>query len=59
MNALRPQLGTTIKRDPVTVPDLFATIFTAFGISPKKNYKNRFGAQATATDKGRAIQKLF
>ena len=53
------KLGYEIKKDPVSVPDLFATVFSACGIDPKKNYRNRFGAQATATDKGVAVRSLF
>jgi len=53
----RPLL--TIK-DPVTIPDLHATIYTAMGISPKTVFdveKRPF--YATEDGKGRAVEALF
>ncbi len=47
-------------KDPVTIPDLHATIFTAMGISPKTGYdveKRPF--YATEDAKGKAVGSLF
>jgi hypothetical protein len=53
----RPLLTT---KNPVSIPDLHATIFTALGISPKTSFdieKRPF--YATLDGKGRAITDLF
>ena len=47
-------------KDPVTITDLHATIFTAMGISPKTGYdieKRPF--YATEDGKGKAVQSVF
>jgi uncharacterized protein (DUF1501 family) len=50
---------TTIK-DPVTIEDLHATLYTAMGISPKHNYEFEQRPFYTTKDgKGKAITSLF
>lgn len=47
-------------KDPVSITDLHATLFTAMGISPKSGFdieKRPF--YATEDGKGRAVQALF
>jgi hypothetical protein len=47
-------------KDPVTITDMHATIFTAMGISPKTVYdieKRPF--YATEDGKGRSVDSLF
>ncbi len=52
------RLGTSVVKDPVTVPDLFATLFAAFGIDPARRFRTEFGGTATLTDGGRPIRAL-
>ena len=53
----RPLLVT---KNPVTIPDLHATIYTAMGISPKTAFEvERRPFYATEDGKGRAVQELF
>ena len=51
-------LAMNIVADPVSVPDLFATIVAALGISPSKNLMDE-ERPVPITDKGTAIAKLF
>jgi hypothetical protein len=53
------RLGATIAKDPVTVPDLFATLFGAFGVDPRRRFKTEFGGTATLTDNGTPIKALL
>lgn len=51
--------GTEIKRNPVTIPDLFATLYAMFGIDPdKKYYSNNTGVQKV-TNGGKIINDLI
>jgi hypothetical protein len=52
------KLGMSVVKDPVTVPDLFATLFAAFGIDPARRFRTEFGGTATLTDGGRPIRLL-
>ena len=55
--AERPLLVT---RDPVSIPDLHATILTAMGISPRTAFEvERRPFYVTEDGRGRAIQALF
>src|SRR5207248_11597456 len=55
--AERPLLVT---KDPVTIPDLHATIFTAMGISPRTAFEvEKRPFYATQDGTGRAIRGLF
>jgi hypothetical protein len=47
-------------KDPVTIPDLHATIFTAMGISPKTVYDvEQRPFYATLDGKGKAVDSIF
>ena len=49
----------TIK-DPVTIPDLHATIYRALGIPPDHGYEiEKRPFYVTADGKGRAVESLF
>ena len=53
----RPLLTT---KDPITIPDLHATIYTAMGVSPKTAFdveKRPF--YATSDGKGQPVKALF
>jgi hypothetical protein len=50
--------GAGIEKDPVTVPDLFATLFAAFGLDPRRRFRTEFGGTATLTDNGTPIKAL-
>jgi hypothetical protein len=52
------KLGMAVVKDPVTVPDLFATLFSAFGVDPARRFRTEFGGTATLTDGGRPIRAL-
>ena len=52
------ELAMNIVEEPVSVPDLFATIFAAMGINPAKNLMAD-DRPVPITDKGEAIRKLF
>jgi hypothetical protein len=50
---------TTVK-DPVTIEDLHATLYTAMGISPKHSYEYEQRPFYTTRDgKGKAVEGLF
>jgi uncharacterized protein (DUF1501 family) len=51
--------GERVEKEPVKVPDLFATLFKAFGMAPDKKFRTDFGGMATATDGGRVIDALI
>ncbi len=51
--------GVKIAKDPVTVPDLFATMATALGIDPKKRYIDRDAGAVRVTDQGTPISALL
>jgi hypothetical protein len=53
------RLGATIAKDPVTIPDLFATLFSAFGVDPRRRFRTEFGGTATLTDNGTPIKPLL
>ncbi|MBI3858015.1 MAG: DUF1501 domain-containing protein [Planctomycetes bacterium] len=53
------RLGANIVKDQVGVPDLFATLFSAFGVDPKRRFRTEFGGTATLTDGGTPIRSLF
>ena len=47
-------------KDPVSITDLHATIFTAMGISPKSVYEiEKRPFYATEDGKGRPVDSLF
>lgn len=51
--------GTEIKGGAVKVADLFATLYAACGIDPKKKMFNKEGKLFTTTDKGNTIKELL
>jgi len=53
------RLGANVVKDPVGVPDLFATLVQAFGVDPKRRFRTEFGGTATLTDNGTPIRGLL
>jgi hypothetical protein len=51
--------GETVKDRPVTIPDLYATLLTAFGIDPVKVYRSPGGRPIKLADKGKVVRELF
>ena len=52
------ELGKKIVENPVSVPDLFATIHCAMGIDPSKELEDG-DRPVPITDMGKPIQALF
>ena len=52
------ELGKCIVRDPVSVPDLHATIYTALGINPARELRDG-DRPVPITDMGQPISRLF
>ena len=50
--------GKRILRDPVPIPDLFATLFSVFGMEPDQEFTNAFGAPAEVTNHGTVLKDL-
>jgi hypothetical protein len=50
--------GLEIAKDPVTVPDLFATIFERFGFDTAKKYRDLQGAVVKMTESGVPVKGL-
>ncbi len=56
----RPERPLTVVRDPISIRDLHATIFTAMGISPRTAYEiERRPFYATEDGRGVAERRLF
>ncbi|HKB01365.1 MAG TPA: DUF1501 domain-containing protein, partial [Gemmataceae bacterium] len=51
--------GEEVAERPVTVPDLYATLLTAFGLDPAKVYRSPGGRPIKLTDKGQVVRELF
>jgi hypothetical protein len=51
--------GAKVASDPVTVPDLFATIATLLGIDPKREEMSPIGRPIAVSDGGTAIRLLI
>lgn len=51
--------GTEIVGDSVTVPDLFATVFSALGIEPSRQFTTGFNSPTGATDDGHVIDGVL
>ena len=51
--------GATVKDRPVTVPDLFATLLSAFGVDGSRSYQTPEGRPIKLADKGRIVGELF
>ncbi len=50
--------GLEIAKDPVTVPDLFATVFERFGFDLTKKYRDPLGAVVKMTENGTPVKAL-
>jgi uncharacterized protein (DUF1501 family) len=50
--------GAKVERDPVTVPDLFATIATLLGIDPTREEMSPIGRPIAISDNGQPIKQL-
>jgi hypothetical protein len=51
--------GDAIAKDPVQVPDLFATVFDRFGFDPAKKYRGDGGTIVKMTEGGVPVKALF
>ncbi|MDR3635654.1 MAG: DUF1501 domain-containing protein [Isosphaeraceae bacterium] len=51
--------GAAVKDRPVPVPDLFATLLSAFGIDGTKTYTTPEGRPIKLSDKGQVVRELF
>jgi hypothetical protein len=51
--------GVDVKESPVTVPDLFATIYSAIGIDPKKKVTSPLGRPLAFSDNGVPVKDLL
>lgn len=51
--------GAEVKERPVTVPDLFATVYTAVGVDPKKKNTSPLGRPIALSDNGVAVKELL
>jgi uncharacterized protein (DUF1501 family) len=51
--------GELVKERPVTVPDLFATLLSALGVDPTKQYHTPGGRPIRLADKGKVVRELF
>jgi uncharacterized protein (DUF1501 family) len=51
--------GTEVADRPVTIPDLYATIFHAFGFDPAKRYETAGGRPIKLVQDGTALSELF
>src|SRR5262249_51248348 len=47
--------GEAVQERPVTVPDLYATLLTAFGIDPTKVYRSSGGRPIKLAGKGKVV----
>jgi hypothetical protein len=51
--------GLEVKERPVTVPDLFATVYTALGVDAKKKNISPLGRPIQLSDNGVAVKELL
>ena len=51
--------GTEVAQRPVTIPDLYASIFHAFGFDPAKEYNTAGGRPVRLVDHGSVVGELF
>jgi uncharacterized protein (DUF1501 family) len=51
--------GEQVKERPVTIPDYFATLLSALGIDPAKQYRTPGGRPIKLADKGKVVTELF
>jgi uncharacterized protein (DUF1501 family) len=51
--------GEKVKDKPVTIPDLYASVLTAFGVDPKFTYHTPSGRPIKLAGKGEVVKELF
>jgi hypothetical protein len=51
--------GAQVKDRPVTIPDLFATLFTSLGIDPARQYTTPDGRPIKLTNGGNVVKELL
>jgi hypothetical protein len=51
--------GEQVKERPVSIPDYFATLLSALGIDPAKQYRTPGGRPIKLADKGKVVTELF
>jgi hypothetical protein len=51
--------GVEVKERPVTVPDLFATVYSALGVDPKKKNISPLGRPIALSDNGVPVKELL
>jgi uncharacterized protein (DUF1501 family) len=51
--------GEKVKDNPITIPDLYASILTAFGIDPTFTYHTPTGRPIKLAGKGTVVKQLF
>ncbi len=51
--------GVEVKERPVTVPDLFATMYSALGVDPKKKHISPLGRPIALSDNGVPVKELL
>ena len=51
--------GEHVKDRPVTIQDYFATLLTALGVDPAKQYRTPGGRPIKLADKGKVVSELF
>lgn len=51
--------GEQVKDRPVTIPDYFATLLTALGVDPAKQYRTPGGRPIKLAEKGKVVTELF
>ena len=56
---LTDEKGEQVKDRPVTIPDYFATLLTALGVDPAKQYHTPGGRPIKLADKGKVVRELF
>jgi hypothetical protein len=58
--ATAPERPLLVTKDPITIPDLHATILTALGIAPRTAFEvERRPFYVTQDGKGRPVNALF
>jgi len=51
--------GMAIRSRPVSVPDLFATVYSCFGVDPRKEFTTQGGRPIKILEGGEAVKELF
>ena len=48
-----------VSDNPVTIPDLMSTVFTAVGIDPHKEYNDQFNRPIKLVDEGNPVEDIL